>query len=67
MSQQTILYTLSKLGSEIDQMTDKMNRHMDRQKKLMENMIRLLAPAVSQTDDDSIENEPIEARVQGNE
>jgi len=67
MSQQTILYTLSKLGSEIDQMKDKMNRHMDRQNKLMENMIRLLAPAFSQTDDDSIENELIEARVQGNE
>ena len=67
MSQQTILYTLSKLGSEIDQMKDKMNRHMDRQNKLMENMIRLLAPAFSQTDDDSIENELIKARVQGNE
>ena len=67
MSQQTILYTLSKLGSEIDQMKDKMNRHMDRQNKLMENMILLLAPAFSQTDDKIIENELIEARVQGNE
>lgn len=60
MSNQTAIFRINKLEKEITSL----NQKFDHQNVLLKDLIRILAPSFS-TDDNSINNELIEASTQG--